>query len=31
MLIARLHLVLYNARWWTWHIQGLFQCTRWQY
>jgi len=31
MHLARLHPVLYNARWWTWHIQGLFQCTRWQH
>lgn len=29
VFFARLHLVLYNARWWTWLIQGLFQCTRW--
>lgn len=30
MLVARLHLVLCNVRWWTWPIQVLFQCTRWQ-
>lgn len=30
-LLDRLRLVLYNARWWTWHIRGLFQCIRWQF
>lgn len=31
VFIARLHLVLCNAKWWTWRIQGLCQCIRLQH